>query len=101
MQKLASRAGVMDGAEYEKKYDKLTIEYENAKVKIEETLEAIKNCDYKHSKIAGLIKTVEQTQEIITEFDEVLWFELVDKMIIYSKTRAVIFFKDGTEIEVE
>ncbi len=101
IQRLISQAGIIDAVEYEKKYNKLTKEYERAKSKREEILINIKQCEYKNSRLQGIIDIVEKTQEIISEFDEVLWFELVDKMIIYSKVRAVIIFRDGTEIEVE
>jgi len=36
-------------------------------------------------------------ESIITEFDEVLWYTLVDRITVYSETDIRFTFKNGTE----
>lgn len=36
--------------------------------------------------------------ELITKFDEDLWYSLLDYITIYDKETLLIVFKDGTEI---
>jgi hypothetical protein len=38
-------------------------------------------------------------QELITEFDEVLWYGTVDQVRVTKDGKLRLIFKDGTEIE--
>lgn len=39
-------------------------------------------------------------EDLIAEFDESLWYSLVDYVTIFSKEDIRFTFKDGTEIKV-
>ena len=41
-----------------------------------------------------------QQSSIITEFDEVLWYTLVDRITVYNETDIRFIFKNGTECKV-
>ena len=41
-----------------------------------------------------------QKQNLVYEFDERLWCSLVDFIIVYSKVKIQIVFKNGTKIHV-
>lgn len=35
---------------------------------------------------------------LLTEFDEELWYAVVDKLMVCSSTELTFIFKDGTEL---
>ncbi len=39
--------------------------------------------------------------ELVTEFDEELWYSTVDFVTVYEDMRLVFTFRDGQEVEIE
>ena len=37
---------------------------------------------------------------LVTEFDEKLWYTLVDRIMVYSKEDICFVFRDGAEIKI-
>lgn len=46
------------------------------------------------------MRELKKQKSIIAEFDEVLWYTLVDRITVYSETGIRFTFKDGTEYKV-
>jgi len=46
------------------------------------------------------MRELKKQKSIIAEFDEVLWYTLVDCITVYNETDIRFTFKDGTEYKV-
>ena len=54
----------------------------------------------KRTKIAMFLERLENSAELVTEFDEELWYSTVDFVTVYEDMRLVFAFRDGQEIEI-
>lgn len=91
---------VINQDEYESKYNELAKKYEELKIKIEDKEKKIFNQKIKNKNIIVFIGILEQCKELITEFDEELFINLVDRIKIKSKEKLKVYFKDGVIVEV-
>jgi len=55
----------------------------------------------KRTKIAMFLETLNGRTELVTEFDEELWYSTVDFVTVYEDMRMVFTFRDGNEIEIK
>ena len=46
------------------------------------------------------MRELQKQEGVITEFDEKLWYTLVDRITVYADTDIRFTFKDGTEYKV-
>ena len=46
------------------------------------------------------MRELKKQESIITEFDEILWYTLIDRITVYNETGIRFTFKDGTEYKV-
>ena len=54
----------------------------------------------KRSKIVTYLQTLRRT-DLITEFDETLWYGTVERVWVSAKRRIRFMFKDGQEVEIK
>lgn len=47
---------------------------------------------------SGILFCLAELPQILVEFNESLWYTLVDHVTVYSDERIVFIFSDGTEI---
>ena len=47
------------------------------------------------------LNTLNRQPELVTEFDEELWYSTVDFVTVYEDKRMVFTFRDGNEIEIK
>jgi len=52
----------------------------------------------KHVNIARFLSTLKQQDEIVTEFDEELWYITVDKVLVHKEGRLAVMFRDGATV---
>lgn len=91
----------MDQQEYEKKYAALCERYESARKRLEE-IEALRlERNAKRTKISLFLNTLDSQQELITEFDEELWYSTVECVTVYEDMQMVFTFRNGKEIEIK
>lgn len=88
-----------DQDEYGRKYNGLVSRYEETKKKYDQVCDAIQQCVDRYWKLDNFMKNL-QKQNLVYEFDERLWCSLVDFIIVYSKVKIQIVFKNGTKIHV-
>ena len=50
--------------------------------------------------IGGMLTELEETPAPSIEFDEKLWYTVVDRVTVYNDDRLVYSLKDGSEITV-
>ena len=46
------------------------------------------------------MKELKKLDSLVTEFDEKLWYTLVDRIMVYSKEDICFVFRDGAEIKI-
>ena len=85
--------------EYASKYNALVARYETVKTKIEALEEQRSAMAAKARAIDAYIKRLRDQNGDLTEFDERLWVETVEKVTIYHDARWVFRFQNGAEIE--
>ncbi len=88
-----------DQNKYNEKYNKLIRKYEKTKEKYDKVSEEILANTAREKELKQFVKTIKE-QDLITEFDEVLWSSLADFITVYAKDNIRVTFKDGTEIKV-
>lgn len=54
----------------------------------------------KHEKIDLFISTLKRQETLLTEFDEELWVNVVDKVIVYDEENIRLSIKDGSTIKL-
>lgn len=86
---------------YSQRYNTLVERYNKLKEEYDSICSTISDKDAKYEQISRFFKVLKGQQELITEFDELLWGSLADKIVVKSKEEVTVVFKDGTEITVE
>lgn len=89
----------LDQAEYQQQYDDYAARFKATRGRINEVSEQREALIAKRGRIQSYLDTL-QGQELITEFDEALWYGTVDQMRVKLDGKLRFTFKDGAEIEV-
>ena len=85
--------------EYTKKYNGYVERYEKAKAKVEKLQEQKEARILKADSIGVFMFRLYELDEPSTEFDDHLWMQTIDKVMVHDDGRLVFIFKNGTEIE--
>ena len=91
---------VINQKEYQARYDGLVERFDKAKTQLDEIEEQISDKRARGKKLDCFIHDLKKQDGLITEFDERLWFSLVDFGTVYTAEDVRFTFKDGTEIQV-
>ena len=91
----------LDQAEYQRRYESLTKRYEAANARLSE-LEAIRlERNAKRMNISRFLQTlVKREDDLVTEFDEELWYITVDFIKVYDDRRLEVTFRDGCAVTI-
>lgn len=73
--------------------------YEKAKSKVEKLQEQKETRILKADSIGAFMFRLSELDEPLTEFDDRLWTQTIDKVMVHDDGRLVFIFKNGTEIE--
>lgn len=85
--------------EYRLRYEKLVNRFETAKARLEEITNQRELAQARQNMIRVFIKSLEEQDRLILEFDERLWYALLDKVTIQGDGDMRFTFKDGTVIK--
>lgn len=85
-------------AEYADHYNTLVDRYEKAKARAEKLQKLIVERQAKADAIGAFIFEVHEIGPVL-EFDETLWFKLIDHVTAYHDGRLVFSFSNGSDIE--
>lgn len=88
----------LDQAEYQRQYDEYATRFSEARNRINEVSVQREALIAKRDQIQSYLDTLEN-QNLITEFDEVLWHGMVDQVRVTQDGKLRFIFKDSTEIE--
>jgi site-specific DNA recombinase len=88
----------LDQKEYKAKYSDYLKTYENEKSKLENLQNLKSERKTKSQKVKDFINQIKEIGEIITEFNDELFFTTIDKIMVNADKTAVFTFKNGVEI---
>lgn len=91
---------VQNQEEYQKRYDVLVQRFDISKAKLETVMEQIKDKKTRRANIETFIANLQKQNELLTDFDPLIWHSLIDFITVYGKDDVKFTFKDGTVIHV-
>jgi hypothetical protein len=90
----------MDQVVYNKKYSGLLARYEKAKNKLAKIEEQHQGCQVKREQLDVFIGILLERDSILVEFDENLWYAVIEKVIVNGLDDIRVTFRDGTLISL-
>lgn len=90
----------MEQAEYERKYNGYCARYEEGNKRLAEISELRMERTAKRAKIRICMDRISQQENLVTEFDEELWYSMVDYVTVYEGKSLVFTFRDGRQVEL-
>ena len=96
----ANAQSALDQTEYQRQYNEYAARFEATRSRIDEVEEQREVLIAKRGRIQNYLGTL-QRQELITEFDEVLWYGTVERVWASAKGSVRFVFKDGQEVEIK
>lgn len=90
----------LDQKEYQKRYDGLAKRLDNVQGRLDEVSQTITEKQAHRKKIELFLDGLQKQKELVTGFDEDLWYSLIEYVTVFDKEDIRFTFKDGTEIKV-
>ena len=87
----------LNQSQYRKKYDSLVARFEKAKKRMQEIDGIKRDREARRLQTDHFMRELKKQDSLIAEFDEKLWFTLIDRITVYSETDIRFTFKNGTE----
>ena len=87
-------------AAYQARYNALADQFEKAKERLEAVSMEITEKQARREMAEQCLAELAKQKGVVTEFDETLWYALVDYVTVHGKEDVRFTFKDGTEIKV-
>ena len=85
---------------YQKEYDDLVDRYEELQSQFLEKQSTLQLKRKQSADVKMFIELLVKQEHLVTEFNEKLFNTLVEKMIIYTKDKVEVYFKNGQVIEI-
>ena len=86
--------------ELRKRYSGLENRLDNAQERLNEVSQVISEKQAHRAKIEMFLAGLQKRGDLVTEFDEGLWYSLIEYVAVFDKEDIRFTFKDGTEIKV-
>jgi hypothetical protein len=90
-----------DQDEYNKRYNALVERYDTAKSRLDSVAVEKQARLVKRETISRFLSNLEQRDDLLEEFDEALWYEMVEAIKVNSEKKIKVVFKDGSEVDVQ
>ena len=90
----------LDQAEYQERYDALDARCEAANARLGEIEAARTERRAKRANINRFLKTLARQADIVTEFEEELWYITLDRIEAFHDGRLRVVFRDGGAVEI-
>ena len=88
----------LDQGEYQRRYDGLVQRFETTKEDLEKISEQIKEKVTRRQTMAAFLDELKKQDELLTDFDPLLWHSLVDYIIFFDKEKVQVVYKNGVKI---
>ena len=89
----------LDQREYQERYDGFVGRFDTAKARFEEVSELASDKKARGELVETFIAELVRQDGLVADFDERLWFTLVDHATVYCETDVRFTFKNGAEIK--
>jgi len=89
----------LDQTEYQKRYDTLAQRFNIAKANLEIVSGKLKEKVTRRKTLETFLLELKKQDELLTDFDPLLWHSLIDFVTVYAKDEIRFTFKDGTELK--
>lgn len=93
-------ARAMDQAIYQSKYSAYCERYERANARLAQINARCLEYTAKRVKIQMFMEQLKSKEELVTDFDEELWYSTVDYVTVHRKKKMVFTFRDGRQVEI-
>lgn len=90
----------LDQTEYQKRYDGLAGRLDNVQERFDAVSQAILEKQVHREKIEMFLDELQKQEDLVTGFDEDLWYSLIEYVTVFSIEDVRFTFKDGTKIKV-
>jgi len=90
----------LDQDEYRQRYERLIERDEAAKTRLDEIETKRMERAAKRADISRFLESLVKHGDLVTEFDEELWYTTVDSITVYNDGRLIVKFRDGSEVTV-
>jgi hypothetical protein len=90
----------LDQGEYQRRYQGLVKRYEAASARLAEIDAARLERGAKRTNITRFLQSLVKYGDMITEFDEELWYITTDSITVYDDGRLVVKFRDGSDVSL-
>jgi len=88
----------LDQEEYQRRYDSLVEKFDATKANLELTTEQIKDKTTRHKNLEIFLYELRNQEDLITEFNPLLWNSLVKHITVYEKDKTQVAFKNGIKL---
>jgi len=89
----------LDQNEYNERYQHLSQRFTDIKSKLKGLDEKRLEQTVKQKSVRKFIRTLKKQENLLTEFDEGLWFHLLENITVFADNKSTFNFKDGLEVE--
>ena len=86
----------MNQDEYNKKYDFYTEKYEKIKSELSKLEDKKQDLKVRRDKIRIFVDNLKSHSEVIYEFDEKLWYALVNKIVVNAEAGIKLVLKNSS-----
>ena len=86
---------VMNQDGYNKKYNSYTEKYEKIKSELSKLEDKKQDLKVRRDRIKIFIENLKSNDKLIDEFDERLWYVLVDKVVVYEEENIEFQFRNS------
>ena len=88
----------LDQEEYNRRYGSLMERYNAIKCRLDQIADEKRERTTRRENINRFLRTLEQNNFLITEFNDELWCAVIDNVIVHSEHDITFKFKDGMEL---
>lgn len=89
-----------DQEEYQRRYIGYCERFETARNRLAVIEDTCLERTAKRAKIQMFIERLEKCSELVSDFDEELWYSTVDSVTVYEGKRMVFNFRNGQQVEI-
>lgn len=87
-----------DQTEYQRRYDTLVTRFDGAKARLDEASRSVQQRNAKRMELEKFVRLLKKQDGLLTEFDEELWYAVIDRLVVKSAIEVTFIFKDGSEV---
>lgn len=89
----------MNQTEYNKHYEKFKNQYDKINRELSE-IESVKlNYKIRKQKVQDFMNKLKENEKLVTEFDETLWYAMVERVVVSNDGSVNFEFKNGKIIK--